>query len=58
MIPLMDDIEYLRRRERQERSAAKRARSPAARAVHQELAELYTTRIALFLGQPPALRAA
>jgi len=36
----MDDIEYLRRRERQERTAAKRATDPAARAAHQELAEL------------------
>ena len=57
MIPLMDDIEYLRRRERQERAAAKHATGPAARA-HQELAELYATRIALSLGQTPALRAA
>ena len=54
----MDDIEYLRRRERQERAAAKRAKAPSARAIHQEMAELYATRIALFLGQAPALRAA
>jgi hypothetical protein len=54
----MDDIEYLRRRERRERAAAKRARSLAARAVHQELAQLYTTRIAVLLGQAVALRAA
>ena len=54
----MDDIEYLRRRERQERAAAKRALAPAARAIHQELALLYATRIAFFLGQTPALRAA
>ena len=54
----MDDIEYLRRRERQERAAAKRAHGMAARAVHQELAELYAMRIASFLGQMPALRAA
>lgn len=54
----MDDIEYLRRRERQERAAAKRAIGPAARAAHQELAQLYARKIALFLGQQPALRAA
>ena len=58
MILLMDDIEYLGRRERQERAAAKRAKAPAARAVHQELAQIYATRIALTLGQTPALRAA
>ena len=58
MIRLMDDIEYLRRRERQERAAAKRAKAPAARAAHQELAQIYATKIALFLGQQPALRAA
>jgi len=54
----MDDIEYLRRRERQERAAAKRAIGPATRAAHQELAQLYARKIALFLGQQPALRAA
>jgi len=37
----MDDIEYFERRERQERAAAKRAESPAARAAHQELAQIY-----------------
>ena len=54
----MDDIEYLCRRERQERAAAKRADVPSARAIHQELAELYAIRIALFEGQAPVLRAA
>jgi hypothetical protein len=54
----MDDIEYLHRRERQERAAAKRAAGPAARAIHQELAERYATEIAYRLGQTPALRAA
>jgi hypothetical protein len=58
MIPLMDDIEYLSLRERQERAAAKRAMGPAARAAHQELAQLYATKIVLYLGQQPALRAA
>jgi len=37
----MDEIEYLRRREQQERAAAKRAASVAARAAHQELAQRY-----------------
>lgn len=37
----MDDIEYLQRREMQERAAAKRATSLAARAAHQELAQIY-----------------
>jgi hypothetical protein len=54
----MDDIEYLQRREWQERAAAKRATAPAARAAHQELAEFYSTLIAKQLGQTPALRAA
>ena len=58
MIALMDDIAYLSRRERQERAAAKRAAASTARAIHQEMAELYATRIAKFLGQTPALRAA
>jgi hypothetical protein len=37
----MDDIDYLQRRERQERAAAKRALSPSARAAHQEMAQHY-----------------
>jgi hypothetical protein len=41
----MDDIEYLQRRERQERAAAKRAASLAARAAHQELAQIYAALI-------------
>jgi hypothetical protein len=41
----MDDIEYLQRRERQERAAAKRAASLAARAAHQELAQIYAAMI-------------
>jgi hypothetical protein len=41
----MEDIEYLRRREGQERAAAKRAATVAARAAHQEMALLYATMI-------------
>jgi hypothetical protein len=37
----MDDIEYLQRRERQERAAAKRAEAVFARAAHQEMAQHY-----------------
>ena len=35
------EIEYFRRRERQERAAAKNAHSAAARGVHQQMAEYY-----------------
>ena len=54
----MDDIEYLRGRERQARAAAKLATTLAARAAHQEMAQLYAAHIAILLGQTPALRAA
>ena len=37
-----ESIDYFVRRERIERAAAKRARSAAARRVHQELAENYS----------------
>jgi hypothetical protein len=37
----MDDMDYLQRRERQERAAAKRAPSLKARLVHQEMAQHY-----------------
>ena len=36
-----DSVEYLRRRERAERAAAKRALSNVARRIHQELAQKY-----------------
>ena len=36
-----DSIDYARRREAQERAAAKQARSLAARRAHQELAQIY-----------------
>jgi hypothetical protein len=42
----VDDIEYLQRRERQERAAAKRAACLAARSAHQELALIYAAMIA------------
>ena len=35
------EIDYIRRREAQERAAAKRAQTLAAKRVHQELAQLY-----------------
>ena len=38
-------IEYLRARERDERAAAKRATSRAARSAHQELAQHYAHKI-------------
>ena len=38
---LAPSVDYLRARERAERAAAKRARSLAARHVHQELAQHY-----------------
>lgn len=37
-----ETLEYFRRRERAERSAAKNAESDAARRVHQELAQEYS----------------
>ncbi|MGZ2410925.1 hypothetical protein ACUXST_000322 [Sphingomonas sp. F9_3S_D5_B_2] len=37
--------EYLRRRERAERAAAKKAKSEAARRVHQELAQGYAEQL-------------
>jgi hypothetical protein len=37
--------DYWRGRERAERAAAKQARSPLARAVHQELAQEYAARV-------------
>lgn len=35
------EIDYIRRREAQERAAAKRAETVAAKRAHQELAQLY-----------------
>jgi hypothetical protein len=40
-----NELDYLRRRERAERAAAKQAASDAARRVHQELAENYAERL-------------
>jgi hypothetical protein len=40
---MTDQLEFYRRRERQERAAAKQASSLAARRVHRELAILYTS---------------
>ena len=53
----MDDIEYLRRRERQERAAAKRSPSLAARLAHQELAQRYAVLIEQASGQNSLLMA-
>lgn len=36
-----DEMDYVRRREAQERAAAKQASTLAARRAHQELAQLY-----------------
>jgi hypothetical protein len=38
-----DDKDYFRGREQEERAAAKAAASTFARAIHQELAQLYAT---------------
>ena len=48
----MDDLDYLQRRERQERAAAKRAVDLAARQAHQELALCYSVLIIRLLAQP------
>ncbi len=37
----LEAIEYFRRREAQERAAAKRATTSSARRIHQELAQLH-----------------
>jgi hypothetical protein len=42
-----DSLDYLMRRERAERAAAKSARSIKARKVHQELAQCYASKIRL-----------
>ena len=48
----MDDLDYLQRRERQERAAAKRAATFAARHAHQEMALRYSVLITRLLAQP------
>ncbi len=48
----MDDLDYLQRRERQERAAAKRAATFAARQAHQEMALRYSVMIIRLLAQP------
>jgi len=53
----MDNIEYLRRRERQERAAAKRAASLAARLAHQEMALRYAALLATKCWHPSLLAA-
>jgi hypothetical protein len=49
-----EDLEYYRRRERQERIAAKLAVSLAARRVHQELALCYSVIILWAYAEPLA----
>ena len=39
--PPVIDEDYLRRREKAERAAAKQASSPSARRIHQDLAQAY-----------------
>ena len=51
------DVDYLRRRESQERSLADRAADAAARRVHLDLAERYAARIG-GMSASPALNAA
>ena len=41
-----DEIQYFRRREMQERAAAKRASNVSARRVHQQMAEGYAALLA------------
>jgi len=48
-----DQIEYFRRRERQERAAAKGAGSLAARRVHQQLDEEYAALLVQFTWYDP-----
>jgi hypothetical protein len=48
--------DYWRARERAERAAAKQARSPLARAVHQELAQEYAARVRGLEGPTPSSR--
>jgi hypothetical protein len=43
---MTDDRIYYARRAEEERAAAARARSEAARRVHRELADLFTARLA------------
>jgi hypothetical protein len=51
---MLDQADYLRRRERTERAAAKSALSEAARRIHQELAERYAQRLrGVRTDQPP-----
>ena len=50
----MDDLDYLQRRERQERAAAKRAAGVAARQAHQELALRYSVLIIRLLARSPS----
>jgi hypothetical protein len=47
------DLDYIRRREAQERAAAKRAPTLAARRAHQELAQQFAE---LTFGPPPSTR--
>ena len=47
-----NSADYWRGRERAERAAAKQARSPLARAVHQELAQEYAARVRGLEGSP------
>lgn len=51
----MDQIDYLKRRERQERAAAKRAASASARAAHQEMAQTYARLVDQACSHEPSL---
>ena len=47
------ESDYYRRRERQERAAAKNALSPAVRLIHQQLAEHYAAILHGFVLRDP-----
>ena len=49
----LDDVEYVRRREAQERAAAKQAPTLAARRAHQAMAQFFAE---LTFGPPPSTR--
>jgi len=51
------DLEYYRRRERQERERAARADDTTARRVHLEMAERYSAKLREIAILPPAVQA-
>lgn len=49
----LEDVDYVRRREAQERAAAKQAPTVAARRAHQAMAQFFAE---LTFGPPPSTR--